>query len=253
MPSNKSLILYDSGLANAVCAAVFLARAQLNCFWLIDLGRACKQVVGMSIDNGSHIVAKQLQSAASLPRLMVRMACDSDRVFSGSVRLAELPRLVPFVPQEAPETSLDFDLRFFRDEGRAMLAQMDVQTTVQVDCARCLQPMSLSLTGSSLLQFVYNDDQAEQVGDAREPVLIDAEGGVIISDLLEEEVLMAVPTVAMHEHQCQPTWREEVDDVDLVVERPKRPSPFAALAEQWNAPGSGMSVAKGSGKKSEDH
>ena len=208
----------------------------------------------MSVDNGSHPVVgqagRQLQSAASLPRLMVRMACDSDRVFSGSVRLAELPRLLPFVPQEAPETSLDFDLRFFRDEGRAMLAQLDVQTTVQVDCARCLQPMSLPLTGSSLLQFVYNDDQAEQVGDAREPVLVDAEGGVTISDLLEEEVLMAVPTVAMHEHQCQPAWREEAEDevVEPVVERPERPNPFAALAEQWNAPG-----AKGSGKKGEDH
>lgn len=214
----------------------------------------------MSVDNGSHPVVgqadRQLQSAASLPRLMVRMACDSDRAFSGSVRLAELPRLVPFVPLEAPETSLDFDLRFFRDEGRAMLAQIDVQTTVQVDCARCLQPMSLPLTGSSLLQFVYNDDQAEQVGDAREPVLVDAEGGVTISDLLEEEVLMAIPTVAMHEHQCQPAWQEEAEaeeDVELAVERPERPNPFTALAEQWNAPSTKVPGAKGSEKKGEDH
>jgi uncharacterized protein len=226
---------------------------------LIDFGRACKQVFGMSVDNGSHPVigqaGRQLQSAASLPRLMVRMACDSDRVFSGSVRLAELPRLLPFVPQEAPETSLDFDLRFFRDEGRAMLAQLDVQTTVQVDCARCLQPMSLPLTGSSLLQFVYNDDQAEQVGDAREPVLVDAEGGVTISDLLEEEVLMAIPTVAMHDYQCQPVWREDAVDEDAapVVERPERPNPFAALAEQWNGSSAKMPGAKGSGKKGEDH
>lgn len=213
----------------------------------------------MSNDNGAHpgveLAGRRFQSAASLPRLMVRLACDSDRVFSGSVRLAELPRLVSFVPQEAPDMSLDFDLRFFRDEGRAMLAQMDVQTTVQIDCARCLQPMSLPLTGSSLLQFVYNDDQAEQVGDMREPVLIDAEGGVAIPDLLEEEVLMAVPTVAMHAYQCQPAWREEAEDeVDApVVERPKRPNPFAALAEQWNAPSTNGSEAKGTRKKGEDH
>jgi uncharacterized protein len=211
----------------------------------------------MSVDNGSYPLdgqsgsgaSRPLQSAASLPRLMVRMACDSERAFSASVRLAELPRLVPFVPHDSPETSLDFDLRFFRDEGRALLATLDVQTTVQVECARCLQPMSLPLMGSSLLQFVYNDDQAEQVGDAREPVLVDAEGGVAISNLLEEEVLMALPTVAMHEHQCQPAWREEVEDdgVEPLVERSERPNPFAALAEQWRTPGS-----KGSGKKGED-
>lgn len=211
----------------------------------------------MSGDNGSNPVGSQsgrrLQSAASLPRLMVRMACDGDRGFSGSVHLADLPRLVPFVPQEAPETSLDFDLKFFRDEGRAMLAQIDVKTTVQVDCARCLQPMSLPLAGASLLQFVYNDDQAEQVGEDREPVLVDLEGGVAISDLLEEEVLMVIPTVAMHEHQCQPAWREEAEDVDSVVERPGRPNPFAALAEQWSAPDTIISRARVSGKKGEDH
>lgn len=211
----------------------------------------------MSVDNGSHPAVgqsgsgtgRQLQSAASLPRLMVRMACDSERAFSASVLLAELPRLVPFVPHDSPETSLDFDLRFFRDEGRALLATLDVQTTVQVECARCLQPMSQPLTGSSLLQFVYNDDQAAQVGDTREPVLVDAEGGVSISDLLEEEVLMAVPVVAMHGHQCQPIWREEAEDevAEPEVERPKRPNPFAVLAEQWNVPG-----VKGTGKKGED-
>jgi uncharacterized protein len=180
---------------------------------------------------------------------MVRMACDSERAFSASVLLAELPRLVPFVPHEAPETSLDFDLRFFRDEGRALLATLDVQTTVQVECARCLQSMRLPVMGSSLLQFVYNDAQAEQVGDVREPVLVDAEGGVVLSNLLEEEVLIALPTVAMHEHQCQPAWREEAEDdgVQSLVEQSERPNPFAALGQQWRMPGS-----KGSGKKGED-
>lgn len=218
----------------------------------------------MSSDNRSSpvrgpvgsAIGGQNQSAVCLPHLLVRMACDSNRIFSGSVRLAELPRLLPFVPQEAPETSLTFDLRFFRDESRAMLAQLNVQTTIQVDCARCLQLMSLPLTGSSLLQFVYNDDQAEQVGDAREPVLLDAEGGVGFADLLEEEVLMAIPAAAMHEHQCQPAWREEAEaeeDIEPAVERPERPNPFAALAEQWSAPGTKVPGAKGSGKKGEDH
>lgn len=181
---------------------------------------------------------------------MVRMACDSDRVFSGSVRMADLPRLLPFVPEGNPETVLSFDLRFFRDEGRVLLAQMNVQTTVQVECARCLHPMSLHLTGASLLQFVYNDEQAEQVGDTREPVLVDAEGGVAVSDLLEEEVLMAIPSVAMHDHQCEPEWREKADDDS----EPKaaRPNPFAALAEQWNGSVKIEGSEKEAGKKDKD-
>jgi len=178
-----------------------------------------------------------VQSAASLPNLFVRASCDSERVFRGAVRLGDLPRLVQWVPMDEPDTLLAFSLRFFRDSGRDLLAEISVQTTVQMDCARCLKPMSLPLVSSSVLHFVYNDEQAQHVIEAREPVLIDAEGRIGIAELLEEEVLMALPPVAMHEHQCRPAWQETASKEALPIASAElRPNPFAALAKQWQKP-----------------
>ncbi|OYV26747.1 MAG: hypothetical protein B7Z82_07100 [Halothiobacillus sp. 20-54-6] len=198
-----------------------------------------------------------VQSAASLPDLFVRASCDSERVFSGAVLLGELPRLAAWVPADAPGTLLTFKLRFFRDAGRDLLAEIAVRTSVQMDCARCLKPMILPLVGSSVLHFVYNDEQAQQVIEAREPVLIDVEGSVSIASLLEEEVLMALPPVAMHEHQCRPAWQEVVDDGIKSAEpsAAAQPNPFAALAQQWHQPAGAvrnpLNGKSGKGEKSD--
>jgi uncharacterized protein len=178
-----------------------------------------------------------VQSAASLPDLFVRASCDSEREFRGAVRLGDLPRLAQWVPIDEPGALLVFSLRFFRDAGRDLLAEISVQTTVQMDCARCLKPMTLPLASSSTLHFVYNDEQAQHVIEAREPILIDAEGSIAIATLLEEEVLMALPPVVMHTHQCRPAWQEAVlDEAPSIVATAIRPNPFAALAKQWQKP-----------------
>ena len=209
---------------------------------------------------GSAAIGSQeplTQSAASLPDLFVRASCDSERAFSGAVRLADLPRLHEWVPCDAQDTLLRFSLRFFRDAGRDLLADISVETSVQMDCARCLQPMVLPLACSSVLQFVYNDEQAQHVIDAREPMLIDAEGRVAIAAILEEEVLMALPPVALHPYQCSPAWQEAVVD-DAPAGEPAlastvaRPNPFAALASQWQKSALPEQASGASSKPSED-
>lgn len=188
-------------------------------------------ILKTAVDNS--VAAVSVQSAAGLPSLGVRSACDAEREFSGAVLAADLLRVSPLVPRAAPETFLNFEMRFYRNAGRDLLADIDVRTDVELDCSRCLQPMTVAVVGSSTLQFVYNDEQAQHVMDDCEPVLIDEEGMVSLASLLEDEVLMSMPTVAMHDHQCRPTWQEASDAPEQVVES-DRSNPFAALAQQWH-------------------
>ncbi|ANJ68135.1 hypothetical protein A9404_12815 [Halothiobacillus diazotrophicus] len=181
----------------------------------------------------------RVQPVSSLPEIGVRAACDGERVFDGAVLARDLPRLASMVPQAAPETPLRFSVRFHRDVVRNLLADITVRTEVEQACARCLQPMTIPVTGQSLLQFVYSDEQAQHVMDECEPVLMDDEGAVSLVDLLEDEALMAVPSVVMHEHRCQPAWREADDLPGEPAEasdeptEPERPNPFAELAKAW--------------------
>lgn len=197
-----------------------------------------KTAVDKSVD------AVSVQSAAGLPVMGVRVACDTGREFSGAVLIAELPRLAALVPRDAPDTRLDFSLHFYRNAGRDLLADVAVQTHVEIDCARCLKPLVEAVTATSVLQFVYSDEQAQHVMADCEPVLLDEDGMVSLAGMLEDEVLMAMPSFAMHPHQCRPAWQESaevleheasapVEQVAVTPVEPERPHPFAALARQW--------------------
>lgn len=195
-------------------------------------------MISKTAANGAD-VAVPMQSATSLPDMAVRAACDGERVFEGAVRAGDLPRLASMTAQGAAETALRFSIRFHRNAGRELLANISVVTEVEQTCARCLQPMTIPVAGTSVLQFVYNDEQAQHVMDDCEPVLMDGEGVVSLIGLLEDEVLMAVPAVSLHEYQCQPAWREadespvEPPTATDVQTEPERPNPFAELARTW--------------------
>ncbi len=158
----------------------------------------------------------------------VRVVCDSQQVRMGYAPMAQLPRLAAWLPTDQPDASLAYELRFYRDEARALLASVRVEGVAQMPCSRCLAPMIVPLIGQSVVQFVHSEAQAEQVADDREPVLLDADGQVSLLELIEEEAIMALPVVAMHETQCAPPWHETVESRPAADES-KAENPFSAL------------------------
>ena len=159
----------------------------------------------------------------------VRTACDAQQVRVGRVPMAQLPRLAAWLPSDEPGAALSYELRFYRDEARALLAAVRVEGVAQLTCARCLMPMTVPLCGESVVQFVHSEAQAEQVADAYEPVLLDADGQVSLLELIEDEAIMALPPVAMHESRCAPAWQESAEPEAEAAPAP-RDNPFAVLA-----------------------
>lgn len=145
--------------------------------------------------------------------------------------MAQLPRLVAWLPDDQSEVMLAYELRFFRDESRALLASVRIEGVAQLPCARCLAPMMVPLAGQSVVQFVFSEAQAERVPDEYEPVMLDADGQVSLIDLIEEEAIMALPSVAMHEARCAPAWQESVEP-EVESSASTRENPFAVLADR---------------------
>ncbi|WP_407275336.1 YceD family protein [Halothiobacillus sp. DCM-1] len=145
--------------------------------------------------------------------------------------MAQLPRLLSWTPDDQSDASLAYELRFFRDASRALLASVQVEGVAKMPCARCLAPMTVPVEGRSVVQFVHSEAQAAQVPDAYEPVLLDDEGQVSLPDLIEEEFIMALPSVVMHDAACAPAWREESLPTPLPdAAAAQTVNPFAALA-----------------------
>jgi len=155
---------------------------------------------------------------------------------AGEVSPLALDRLAEWATDADEPVPVHYRIEFLRPGAdKLRLARISVETVVRLTCERCLEPMTLPLAGASTLQFVYSDDQAAQVGEAHEAVILDEEGMVSVAELIEEEVLMAMPVVARHEEPCRAPWRESVEDE---AGDGADANPFAVLA----------SLRKGSGE-----
>jgi DUF177 domain-containing protein len=81
------------------------------------------------------------------------------------------------------------------DSGRAG-ATVAVEATLQLVCQRCLQGFAYAVAGSSEIEFSSGPDAG--AANSQREVYETNEGWVSLRELAEEELLLALPAVAMH-------------------------------------------------------
>jgi len=109
-----------------------------------------------------------------------------------------------------------------REQGH-VVAEVSLAAQLQVFCQRCLQPMSLPVASQS--RVVLLDSEAGNAPPDMETALA-PEGRLRLADLVEEELLLALPAAPRHpEGQC-PSGRQEKTQEEF-AEPTQRP--FASL------------------------
>ena len=135
----------------------------------------------------------------------------------GRFAIARFDRLRDMVAE--PDGEVAFALRFYRDsEGRARIAGTIAGRVVLV-CQRCLQPVEQGLAAEMDLVALAEERDLIQVPAEAEPLLTGGEP-VRLTDLIEDEAILALPIVAVHEQCAAP---------DAGASRNGDASPFAAL------------------------
>jgi uncharacterized protein len=112
-----------------------------------------------------------------------------------SIPLKQFPRVLPLLA--APEGEAVGRVDFSR-EGRIAVAEVTVAADVTLTCQRCLSPLVRRLEGNGRAALVATPTEAERVPDTLETVLA-PEYRISIRDLVEEELLLALPLVPRHE------------------------------------------------------
>jgi len=125
---------------------------------------------------------------------------DIDRLADGeadidfAVPLAELPRL------RSQLTSVEGVVRgrvHFTRESGLVVAALTVSGAATLACQRCLQPMTEPVDSSVRVALITTEADASRVPEHLEPVL--ASGGrITVGELVEEELLLALPIVPLH-------------------------------------------------------
>ena len=156
--------------------------------------------------------------------------CDGQIDVDFAIPLSDFPRL----PQQpgGPDAEVRGQAQFRREAGLAV-AELTVRGSVQLTCQRCLAPMRVMVDGSARIVLVASEAEAERVPAEFEPVRA-PEGRIRLRDLVEEELLLGLPIVALHasEEDCRPQARDagiEIEAEGAHEESMQRP--FANLSE----------------------
>ena len=88
--------------------------------------------------------------------------------------------------------------RFGVDEAGHKVVSGESEVDVDVVCQRCLDPMPLHLNPQFEVEVVWSEDQAERVARQREAWIV-GDRYADFRDLLEDEILLALPLVSYHD------------------------------------------------------
>jgi len=106
-----------------------------------------------------------------------------------------------------------------------------IETTLQLKCQRCMDNMPYAVDIDFKLGFVQNDAQMERLPDEFEPFLLTTNENHL-PDMLEDELLLALPLVPVHEFDCSDYLQKQISEQKTEVEPvEKKENPFSSLKD----------------------
>jgi len=175
-----------------------------------------------------------------LPELIEpdRMA-ETGRFLSGTITIGKMKRLLPLLYQAEGKIPAEVivELMFGVDESGQANVTGSFETDVTLQCQRCMQELELHIADKISLAIVHNSEQANNLPSYYEPLVVDEET-VSLLELVEDEILLALPSVPLHEpEQCQVSLTVNKDgkqqhNIGSGSEKePERKSPFDVLKQ----------------------
>jgi uncharacterized protein len=156
---------------------------------------------------------------------------DIDRLADGeadidfAVPLAELPRLRS---QLASVEGLVRGRVHFTRESGFVVADLSMSGAATLTCQRCLEAMAEPVNSEVRVALITTEGDAGRVPENLEPVLAPA-GRITVGELVEEELLLALPIVPLHAEASDCAVAEDTPAVKVEVPEQTTQKPFAQL------------------------
>ncbi len=172
---------------------------------------------------------------------------EQGRIYEGRIPLGDYPRLkkLLFVDDEGAakaDTLVNVILEFTKTDTRLPIILGKISTSFEVPCQRCLKAEEVSFETELNTVLVSTDEQAERLQEGYDTWLVEDQQ-LFLKDFIEDEILLAMPNIVMHEacdsikeliealpedNQGNEDGLEE-DEIDK--EAKERSNPFAILKD----------------------
>ena len=147
---------------------------------------------------------------------------------SGTLALAGMSRLGGFLCDQQGE--IQVQLSFGHDAPGLRLVEGRLQADLRQICQRCLQPVTQHLDVPVRLGLVLSEQEADRLPENVEPLLVGRDP-VRLTDIVEDELMLSLPVVALHEGEAACVAVTERYTQQPVEADEKRPNPFDVLSQ----------------------
>ncbi len=161
---------------------------------------------------------------------------DKRGVLKGQIPLHNLKRLADLLSDDSGSVAIEL---FFQREGRLATIDGRLEAVLQLRCQNCLEALEWPVNSEVKLGIVTSIEQADKLPEEFEPLMLEGKT-ILLKDIVEEEVLLALPAFPKHQHACFETSHFEKDiptnkAESFVDEKPSsRENPFSILANLKN-------------------
>jgi uncharacterized protein len=143
----------------------------------------------------------------------------ASRVFEGTLPLSAFPRLRGSLVDAEGECR--YRLEFGQSGGQAFV-EVQAEGSLPLQCQRSLERYLQPVRVMQQLGLVTSEAQESALPEAMEPLLVPEGGEVRPADLIEDELILALPVVPIDPAARLPDEVEQRGDED-------KPNPFAVL------------------------
>ncbi len=156
---------------------------------------------------------------------------DKGKKLVGKIKINELSRLSDVLLDTSGEIEIDFS---FDREGRVPFIDGKIRASLIAECQSCLKPVVLSINKHFKLGMVYSEEQADRLGSSYDPLFLQDEK-ISLNELIEDELLLALPDFPKHPEVCVEREVFEVETSEAVNEEQiDSNNPFSVLAKLKN-------------------
>lgn len=187
-----------------------------------------------------------LASPAAAPRrLNLQEFAQRGQALHGSLSVAELPRLAASLHADAAQLrdlrvhwSLRGEMRELPGGAAQALVRLRVRAELPMTCQRCLQASPQPIDDEAVLRLVDDEPELDLEELESDEEAFCARHPVDVLELIEDQLILALPLVPMHASCPQPLAPAGAGEAPA---EPAAASPFAVLAALRNKPGSSSS------------
>src|ERR1700761_4843406 len=124
------------------------------------------------------------------------------RSFQGELPIVAMKRLGGALA--GTEGTAQYELDFGRDEFGTAYLDVRVQAPLSLTCQRTLEPFVLPLTVDSRLGLIRSERDESALPPNVEPLLVADDGKLSLLDVIEDELLLALPLVPVNPDSALP-------------------------------------------------